>query len=386
MTSADASVAQFLQRSELELGGTLYINSNNSLAEHQPDPVADDIQKFVPARTRDHHSSTCPPGSVSQPVSMTRQQAQQARSRNSTPPPAPRRCTLPDVPAPQETQRRPAAQADQSKTVPTCCSKLRRLFAALVFVFLLLGSPALLESVTTGFSDSAALKHGNENPAVRKIAAFASLAKVAVVDRVTESPAVQKLVKLATSSKQAMMDSPALQRTFELTASIMQKLEDMTTSAKKSLLEAVKESPALEKASELVISAKEAVLNFCSMLCSWAQSMHPTEKPSSPQAAVDAECTGPGCQPEWQVAQPIHSIDKPLPLQAAVVEKPSPPQPAADTECTRPDFQPGRQEPQPIRSTEKPPPVQDAADAECIGSASQLECAGLQDGKETPDH
>lgn len=389
MTSSDASIAQFLQQGEYEHGGAIYISSTESVSEHRPDPAANGIKKNVP-------------------VGSTRQQAQKARSRNSTPPPAPRRCTV-DLPA--TPQPCPTVKADRSQAVPTCCSKLPRLFAAMIVAFLLLCLPALLESVNLGFANSAALKYGTENPAVQKIVAFASSAKVAVVDGVTESPTAQKLAELATSTKQSMIDSPALQRTFEFmasalqkladlatsgkswtfefTASATQKLADLATSAKSSLLEAAQESPALQKAFELMISAKEAVQNFCTELCNWVQSMHPTS------AAADAECTGPDFQPEWQVAEPMRSTEEPVPLKAAVVEKPSPPQ----AECIEPDCQPERQaakrkrsKASTKRSTEKPAPLQPAvvekpsspqaaADAERI----KPQRAGLQGGNETPE-
>eukprot|EP00930_Biecheleria_cincta_P086297 TRINITY_DN75604_c0_g1_i1.p1 TRINITY_DN75604_c0_g1~~TRINITY_DN75604_c0_g1_i1.p1 ORF type:complete len:369 (+),score=67.49 TRINITY_DN75604_c0_g1_i1:128-1234(+) len=366
MTGSDV-----LQRGEREIGGALHKKSEDQ-------------------------ESTCPPGSAGQwELSMPQRSVaphgqdpllasagssrQQARSRNQTPPPpAARRSTLPDVPASQE---RPAVQASQPQSSPTRCTTLRRLFAALLLVVLLFGLPApLLELSTPGFASSAkdaVVKYGTESPAVQKITAFASSAKVALMERVTESPTMQRLAELTTSAKQAlfelMIKSPSLQKAYESIHSAMQELAELATSLRKALVELVTNSPALQKAMELMIEAKESVLNFsteCMLrLRSWGQSMYPAEHPTSPQAAVDAECTGPECESEWQAAQPVRSTEKPV-------------QGVADAECTGSECQAETQTAQPLPSMEKPTVLQAGPDAGCRRRGAQ--CAGLQEDNGTP--
>lgn len=353
------AASNVLQRDEKKIGRALHKQSEDTVENH--------------ASTAAAQSSGAPrgQGSLLASAGSTRQQA---RSRHVTPPPAPRRSTLPDVQATQP----PAVQAGQPQALPIRCTRLRRLFAALVFVVLLLGLPALLAWAAPGFVNSAkdtVVKYGAESPAMQKIAVFANSAKVAAMERVAESPAMQRLAEVMSSAKhsllEVMMKSHALQKAFELTTSAMQKLAELVISLREALYKLMTESPVLQRAIEMTGSAKESMLNFSTecLLRIWGQARPPAEVPSASQTAADAECSGPDCEADWQAAQPVRTPENPPQPQAAV-----------DAECTGPECQAETQTAKPSRSTEKPPELQAAPDAGCRRRG--LQCTGLQEDNE----
>eukprot|EP00930_Biecheleria_cincta_P056076 TRINITY_DN4225_c0_g1_i1.p1 TRINITY_DN4225_c0_g1~~TRINITY_DN4225_c0_g1_i1.p1 ORF type:complete len:373 (+),score=64.42 TRINITY_DN4225_c0_g1_i1:71-1120(+) len=297
MYASNSSIADFSQWADRAV-----VDVNSQVRDEQHNrcsaaaAAAAEVCNFTFARAPDH-CATCPPGAPCRQVgfvpSTARQwelsmpqsshascdqdpflasavsRRRQARSRNMTPPPAPCRGLLSDMPAvqpgPVSDNGQPQQADDQQQAKPARCRRISKLLAMLVLVLVLHG-------LSAGFQTGTA----KELVAIEEFSVFATSAT-----RVMLKSPLQKVAVFTHSASQAVL-------VLVEESLVLQQLAELKASARKALIEQFEKSSLLQSVLDLTASAKEAVLTFCTdcMLRSWAQSMGFASRFPPPEAVI----------------------------------------------------------------------------------------------------